>query len=180
MAPFNTLFHGLLDRGVYIAPALYEAGFVSAAHSDADIAETFRWRASSRCSRHLLAQVGGDAARLRGCPPPGCARLLLYAAAPGTITTNPLHRWSAKRCCVGRIQCRKWRTPRLNTMATPRSLAASMTSWSRIEPPGWITQRPASTTTSRPSRNGKKASLATGRARQRQPRMPGLDAGDAR
>ena len=30
---FNRLFHGLLDRGVYIAPALYEAGFVSAAHS---------------------------------------------------------------------------------------------------------------------------------------------------
>ncbi|MBK9340748.1 MAG: glutamate-1-semialdehyde 2,1-aminomutase [Burkholderiaceae bacterium] len=37
---FNKLFHGLLDRGVYIAPALYEAGFVSAAHSDADIAAT--------------------------------------------------------------------------------------------------------------------------------------------
>ncbi len=37
---FNHLFHGLLDRGVYIAPALYEAGFVSAAHSDADIATT--------------------------------------------------------------------------------------------------------------------------------------------
>jgi glutamate-1-semialdehyde 2,1-aminomutase len=37
---FNKLFHGLLDRGVYIAPALYEAGFVSAAHSDADIAQT--------------------------------------------------------------------------------------------------------------------------------------------
>jgi glutamate-1-semialdehyde 2,1-aminomutase len=39
-AKFNQLFHGLLDRGVYIAPALYEAGFVSAAHTDADIAET--------------------------------------------------------------------------------------------------------------------------------------------
>ena len=39
-ARFNQLFHGLLDRGVYIAPALYEAGFVSAAHTDADIAET--------------------------------------------------------------------------------------------------------------------------------------------
>jgi glutamate-1-semialdehyde 2,1-aminomutase len=39
-ARFNLLFHGLLDRGVYIAPALYEAGFVSAAHSEADIAET--------------------------------------------------------------------------------------------------------------------------------------------
>jgi glutamate-1-semialdehyde 2,1-aminomutase len=37
---FNTLFHGLLDRGVYIAPALYEAGFVSAAHSEEDIAQT--------------------------------------------------------------------------------------------------------------------------------------------
>ena len=39
-ARFNTLFHGLLDRGVYIAPALYEAGFVSAAHTEADIAQT--------------------------------------------------------------------------------------------------------------------------------------------
>ncbi len=37
---FNRLFHGLLDRGVYIAPALYEAGFVSAAHTDADIDQT--------------------------------------------------------------------------------------------------------------------------------------------
>ena len=30
----------MLDRGVYFAPALYEAGFMSAAHTDADIAET--------------------------------------------------------------------------------------------------------------------------------------------
>ena len=37
---FNHLFHGLLDRGVYIAPALYEAGFVSAAHTADDIAAT--------------------------------------------------------------------------------------------------------------------------------------------
>lgn len=39
-ARFNQLFHGLLDRGVYIAPALYEAGFVSGAHSAEDIAQT--------------------------------------------------------------------------------------------------------------------------------------------
>jgi len=39
-ARFNQLFHGLLDRGVYIAPALYEAGFVSSAHSADDIAQT--------------------------------------------------------------------------------------------------------------------------------------------
>ncbi|MEJ7137244.1 glutamate-1-semialdehyde 2,1-aminomutase [Amphibiibacter pelophylacis] len=37
---FNRLFHGALDRGVYFAPAFYEAGFVSAAHSDADIDAT--------------------------------------------------------------------------------------------------------------------------------------------
>ena len=37
---FNRLFHGMLDRGIYLAPALYEAGFVSAAHTDADIATT--------------------------------------------------------------------------------------------------------------------------------------------
>ncbi len=37
---FNALFHGLLDRGVYIAPALYEAGFVSAAHTREDIDQT--------------------------------------------------------------------------------------------------------------------------------------------
>jgi glutamate-1-semialdehyde 2,1-aminomutase len=37
---FNTFFHGMLDRGVYFAPALYEAGFVSAAHSAADIQAT--------------------------------------------------------------------------------------------------------------------------------------------
>ena len=39
-ARFNALFHGLLDKGVYIAPALYEAGFVSSAHSAQDIADT--------------------------------------------------------------------------------------------------------------------------------------------
>ena len=37
---FNRFFHGMLDRGIYLAPALYEAGFVSAAHTDADIAAT--------------------------------------------------------------------------------------------------------------------------------------------
>ena len=34
---FNRFFHAMLDEGVYLAPALYEAGFVSAAHSDTDI-----------------------------------------------------------------------------------------------------------------------------------------------
>ena len=37
---FARLFHSLLARGVYTAPSLYEAGFVSAAHTDADIDAT--------------------------------------------------------------------------------------------------------------------------------------------
>jgi glutamate-1-semialdehyde 2,1-aminomutase len=37
---FNRFFHAMLDRGVYLAPALYEAGFVSAAHTATDIAAT--------------------------------------------------------------------------------------------------------------------------------------------
>jgi glutamate-1-semialdehyde 2,1-aminomutase len=37
---FNRFFHGMLERGVYLAPALYEAGFVSAAHGPADIEAT--------------------------------------------------------------------------------------------------------------------------------------------
>ena len=37
---FNRFFHAMLDDGIYYAPALYEAGFVSAAHSSDDIAAT--------------------------------------------------------------------------------------------------------------------------------------------
>ncbi len=37
---FNRFFHGMLDRGVYLAPALYEAGFVSGAHTAEDIEAT--------------------------------------------------------------------------------------------------------------------------------------------
>ncbi len=37
---FAKLFHFLLDRGVYLAPSQFEAGFISTAHSEADIEET--------------------------------------------------------------------------------------------------------------------------------------------
>ncbi|WP_020395229.1 glutamate-1-semialdehyde 2,1-aminomutase [Thiolinea disciformis] len=39
---FNRFFHGMLEHGVYLAPSAFEAGFVSTAHSDADIAETLQ------------------------------------------------------------------------------------------------------------------------------------------
>ena len=37
---FNRFFHAMLDSGVYYAPALYEAGFVSAAHTAQDVEAT--------------------------------------------------------------------------------------------------------------------------------------------
>lgn len=37
---FNTFFHAMLEQGVYLAPSQFEASFMSAAHSDEDIAAT--------------------------------------------------------------------------------------------------------------------------------------------
>ena len=37
---FNTFFHGMLEKGIYIAPSAFEAGFVSSAHSENNIEET--------------------------------------------------------------------------------------------------------------------------------------------
>ena len=37
---FNRFFHLMLEHGVYLAPASYEAGFMSSAHGDGDIAQT--------------------------------------------------------------------------------------------------------------------------------------------
>lgn len=37
---FKLFFHGMLEKGVYLAPSAFETGFVSAAHSDADIEAT--------------------------------------------------------------------------------------------------------------------------------------------
>ncbi|HWU77330.1 MAG TPA: glutamate-1-semialdehyde 2,1-aminomutase [Rhodanobacter sp.] len=37
---FNRFFHGMLKRGVYLAPSAFEAGFMSSAHGDQDIADT--------------------------------------------------------------------------------------------------------------------------------------------
>jgi glutamate-1-semialdehyde 2,1-aminomutase len=38
---FNRFFHAMLERGVYLAPSAYEAGFVSSAHGPADLEATF-------------------------------------------------------------------------------------------------------------------------------------------
>jgi len=46
---FNRFFHAMLDEGIYLAPSAFEAGFVSAAHSDEDIHNTIA--AARRCFR---------------------------------------------------------------------------------------------------------------------------------
>jgi len=45
---FRQYFHHMLDRGIYMAPSQFEAGFISAAHTEADIAQTV----STACSFH--------------------------------------------------------------------------------------------------------------------------------
>jgi glutamate-1-semialdehyde 2,1-aminomutase len=49
-AAFRRFFHGMLARGVYFAPSAYEAGFLSAAHSAQDIADTVQ------AAREVFAQ----------------------------------------------------------------------------------------------------------------------------
>ena len=38
---FGRFFHAMLERGVYLAPSAYEAGFVSAAHGERELEATF-------------------------------------------------------------------------------------------------------------------------------------------
>jgi glutamate-1-semialdehyde 2,1-aminomutase len=48
---FNAFFHGMLDEGVYFAPAAFEAGFVSRQHTDEVIDETIA------CARRVFARI---------------------------------------------------------------------------------------------------------------------------
>ena len=50
---FNRFFHAMLERGAYLAPSAYEAGFVSSAHTAADIA------ASAAAAREAFAAAKG-------------------------------------------------------------------------------------------------------------------------
>jgi glutamate-1-semialdehyde 2,1-aminomutase len=50
---FNRFFHAMLQRGVYLAPSAYEAGFVSAAHGEAEIERTLT------AAREVFAQLAG-------------------------------------------------------------------------------------------------------------------------
>jgi glutamate-1-semialdehyde 2,1-aminomutase len=49
---FNKFFHSMLESGIYLGPSAFEAGFVSAAHTDEDIALTI---AAARKAFQLVA-----------------------------------------------------------------------------------------------------------------------------
>ncbi len=50
---FNQFFHGMLDRGIYMAPSAFEAGFASTAHTDEDLAATLK------AAREVFAELAG-------------------------------------------------------------------------------------------------------------------------
>jgi glutamate-1-semialdehyde 2,1-aminomutase len=52
---FAAYFHAMLDRGVYLAPSQFEAGFLSLAHTDALVAETV---AAARAAFAQVAELG--------------------------------------------------------------------------------------------------------------------------
>ncbi len=49
---FNKFFHSMLDSGIYLGPSAFEAGFVSAAHTDEDI--NFTINAAKKAFKELL------------------------------------------------------------------------------------------------------------------------------
>ncbi|HEX5787087.1 MAG TPA: glutamate-1-semialdehyde 2,1-aminomutase [Woeseiaceae bacterium] len=53
IAAFRRFFHGMLAEGVYFAPSAFEAGFVSAAHGDAEIDETLA------AAKRVFARIAG-------------------------------------------------------------------------------------------------------------------------
>jgi glutamate-1-semialdehyde 2,1-aminomutase len=52
---FNRFFHAILSEGVYLAPSAFEAGFVSAAHTETDIEQTVN--AASRVFARMNARA---------------------------------------------------------------------------------------------------------------------------
>ena len=51
---FNKFFHLMLNEGVYLAPASFEAGFMSSAHTDGDISDTIEG------ATRIQSAVGGN------------------------------------------------------------------------------------------------------------------------
>ena len=64
-AAFSRYFHACLERGVYFAPSQFEAGFLSLAHTQADIEQSAQVAAEALKSCRILSREPPDS---------GCAR----------------------------------------------------------------------------------------------------------
>ncbi len=51
---FKKFFHGMLDEGIYLAPSQFESGFISTAHTEADIEKTVGRRPECCASCNLF------------------------------------------------------------------------------------------------------------------------------
>ena len=65
---YRRFFHGLLERGIYVAPSPFEAMFPSLAHSDADIDRTIDAAAEVAAAMPRRVLVGGRLVALGGAP----------------------------------------------------------------------------------------------------------------
>ncbi len=100
---FNRFFHAMLDAGIYLAPSAYEAGFVSSAHGDAEIAATIdaadhafavcvrKWLVRT-CSALQALVVAFFFRRDAGGPPLGARRL-----------SNPMKNVQRRRYAIHRL-----------------------------------------------------------------------------
>ena len=57
---FKKFFHGMLDAGVYFAPSQFEAGFISTAHTAADIEKTVARRQKFCAGCNLPGLLASD------------------------------------------------------------------------------------------------------------------------
>ena len=138
-ARFNRFFHAMLERGVYLAPSAFEAGFMSAAHGERDIADTIdaAREAFARsptggigmtCAETIAIHAGGepDAATGAVAPPIQLATTFRMgrpaSARPATNTranrirprTGSRPRWLRSRAAA-----RRWPSPRAWQRNTP-------------------------------------------------------------
>ena len=88
---FNRFFHAMLQEGVYFAPSAFEAGFVSAAHTER------RHRSDTRC-RGRACRCGWHAPELRTGP-----AVCQPSVQPGMYSATAAISWSLMRAAIVRI-----------------------------------------------------------------------------
>ena len=103
-AAFNRFFHAMLERGVYLAPSAFEAGFLSSAHGDAEIAATID--AARAAFRESAARAMPRAVAGAVRPRRRARRLRPRSAAWSTL--GAAHRPRRRKRCSPRCSTAAW------------------------------------------------------------------------